>query len=253
MSDTQLVPLNQTPTAITGFEGYVVKPALMKLVQRTSNEPEGVPGKLFDTVSKANYESVQAVMLAFKTGRVLFPPGGELGAEPLCRSDNGVVPSPNAAQPQCTQCALCDFGPKMWKTFKKTGKKPDCQEKQNILFVMRDTGLPYWLSVSGMSIKNFNTLKDAIYRDILSTKFKGEQRSIFDYTFDIKPTFIQGKKGSYYILSFVNIKRIDKPGEFGPVFEQFVIRQKEVDNNAEVDAIIDAEYVDVEPETRVEV
>jgi hypothetical protein len=241
-----------TPTALAvGFEGYKVTPAQMKLVQRTSTDPEATPGKLFDTVAKSNLDSVQAVMLAFRSSRVLFPPGGELGQEPLCRSNNGVVPAADANVPQCTSCALCDHGPKVWKTWKKTGIKPDCQEKQNILFVMRDSGLPYWLSIGGMSIKNFGLLKDAIFRDILSLKTK-EKRSIYDYTFEIKPLFVQGKRGSYYVLTFANIKRIDAIDEFKPAFEQFVVTQNEVEKELETEGIIEAEYVD-EPTVRVEV
>lgn len=245
MSENALVQLTPQPTAIQqgglGLEGFQIKPANMKLVQRTTTGEGVIPGKLLDDLSGAHFDSVQVVPLAIKLGRVLFPPDGELGAEPICRSDDGIVPSPNAAVPQSPKCGTCDRGPKMWANYKNSGKKPDCQEKYRLLFVLRDTGLPYFLTVSGKSITNLKKLKDAIFRDVISARAKGQNLSLFDYTFEIKPTFIQGKKGAYYVLNFQNLAKIANPGEFGTHFAEFVMRQKAHEAEA-----TEAEYVDSE-------
>jgi hypothetical protein len=245
---SELVPVPQTPTAIQqygqGLEGFSLKPAVMKLVQRTTTDEGAVPGKMFDTLSKNNFDAVTVVPLSIRMGRVLFPPGGELGAEPLCRSDDGVVPSPNATSPQSPTCATCDHGPKMWARFKSTGVKPDCQDKYRLMFVLRDSGLPYYMTVSGKSITNLKSLKDAIYRDVISEKMKGNVLSIYDYSFDVKPVFIQGKKGSYYVLSFVNLRKVANPGEFGSMFQEFVVRQRALDSEEVVSEVVNGEIVD---------
>jgi hypothetical protein len=250
----ELVYVPPQPAAIQrteslGLDGFSLKPALMKLVQRTTTDDGAAPGKLFDTLSKANTDSIQVVPLSIRMGRVLFPPGGELGAEPICRSDDGEVPSPNALSPQSPTCATCDSGPKLWKNYKSTGKKPDCNEKFRMLFVTRDSGLPYYINISGKSISNLKSLKDAIYRDVVSARMKGQTLSLFDYTFEMKPVFVQGKKGSYYVLTFVNLQRVANPGEFGAAFEEFVSRQRALDSAEATDQIIEGELVEDEQQS----
>jgi hypothetical protein len=241
-----LVVLNQ-PTALAtgglGLDGFSLKPAAMKLVQKTTTGDGVIPGKLLDTLSGTHYDSVQVVPLSIRVGRVYFPPSGELGATPICRSDDGIVPSPNAAVPQSPTCATCDHGPKMWAKFKATGIKPDCDERFNILFVTRDSGLPYYLSINGKSITALKKLKDAIYRDVLVAKSKGEARSLFDYTFEIKPVYVQGKKGSYYVLSFINLAKVTNAGEFGPMYAEFVMKQKAHDAALANDDVLEGEIV----------
>jgi hypothetical protein len=227
MSEQQLVTINPAGTALAttvseGLEGFTLKPAILKLVQNTTTDEGAVKGKLFDTLSKANFDKLQVVPLSIKMTRVLFPPNGDLGAEPLCRSNDGIVPSPDAQVPQCASCANCDSGPKAWKNFRSTGKKPDCQEKFRMLFIDRDSGLPYFVTIGGKSITQLKKLKDAIYRDVLSCKMKQEFRSIYDYTFELVPLLVTGKRGNYYELTFCNLKKIANPGEFGPMYEMFV-------------------------------
>ncbi len=238
-------PAGSTALAIPvseGLEGFSLKPAIMKLVQNTTTDEGAVKGKLFDTLSKSNYDGMQVVPLSIRLTRVLFPPNGDLGAEPLCRSNDGIVPSPDAQVPQCEKCANCDMGPKVWKNFKSTGKKPDCQEKYRMLFIDRESGLPYFITIGGKSITRLKALKDAIYRDVLSCKMKHEIRSVYDYTFELKPIPVTGKRGNYYELSFVNLKKISTPGEFGPLYEQFVKRYKADEVVDEATEAVDTEF-----------
>lgn len=240
----QLVTIDPASTALAvseGLEGFTLKPAILKLVQNTTTDEGAVKGKLFDTLSKANFDRMQVVPLSIKLTRVLFPPNGELGSEPLCRSNDGIVPSPDAQVPQCEKCANCDSGPKAWASFRSTGKKPDCQEKFRMLLVERESGLPYFLTIGGKSITQLKKLKDAIYRDVLSSKMKGEIRSIYDYSFEINPVLMQGKRGNYYELSFINLKKIATPGEFGPLYTMFV-KNYAAHSTDEATAAVDSEF-----------
>jgi hypothetical protein len=244
MSDlVKIQPAGSTALAVAGegLEDFYLKPAQMKLVQNTTTDEGAVKGKLFDTLSKTNYESMQVVPLAIRMGRVLFPPGGELGAEPLCRSDDGVVPSPTAQAPQSPKCATCDFGPKNWANYRSTGKKPDCQEKARMLFIDRETGLPYWITISGKSISQLKALKAAIFREVLKLKMQGEVRSIYDFTFKMQPISVQGRKGNYYELTFVELRKIQNPGEFGAMYEMFVKRAQEATPET-ADEAVDQEF-----------
>jgi hypothetical protein len=229
---------------VVGFEDFKLSPAVLKLVQNTTTDEGAVKGKLFDTLAKSNFDQMRIVPLSIKTGRVYFPPGGDLGSEPLCRSNDGIKPSEDAQIPQSPKCETCDHGDKMWKNFKATGQKPDCQEKFRLLFINRETGLPYWMTVGGKSVRHVKDLKKAIYRDILAGRMKGELRNIFDYSFEIKPVSVQGRKGTYYELSFVNLEKIQNIGEFGPLYEAFVRQHADIEAS-DNEAAVDAELSDV--------
>lgn len=246
MSDlVQLQPAGSAAMVVAGegFEGFSLKPAVLKLVQNTTTDEGAVKGQLFDTLSRSNFPSMQVVPLSIRVGRVMFPPDGDLGAEPICRSNDGIVPSPDAQVPQSDKCATCDHGPKMWKDFRATGKKPDCQEKFRMLFVARDSGLPYYITIGGKSISHLKKLKDAIFRDVLASRMKGEQRNLYDYTFEMKPVATQGRRGNYYELAFINLSKIKEPGEFGQLYEMFVKRAK-AEEASPADEAVDAEFVE---------
>lgn len=241
----QVKPAGALAIGGEGLEGFTLKPATMKLVQNTTNEEGAVKGKLFDTLSKSNFDSMKVVLLSIRGGRVYFPPGGDLGADPICRSDDGIVPSPNAQVPQSAKCATCDHGAKMWAAYKSTGQKPDCQEKFRILFIDRESGLPYNMTIGGKTISALKKLKDAIFRDVISSRAKGVVRSIYDYSVEIKPVSVTGRKGTYYELAFLNLAKIAEPGEFGPLFEMFVKNAKSYAIE-EADGAVDAEYLEDE-------
>lgn len=242
MSDlVQIKPAGALTVAGEGLEDFYLKPAQLKLVQNTTTDEGAVKGKLFDTLSKSNYESMQVVPLAIRMGRVLFPPGGELGAEPLCRSNDGVVPAPDAQAPQSPKCATCDFGPKNWANYRTTGKKPDCQEKAKMLFIDRESGLPYWITIGGKSISQLKALKAAIFREAIKLKNKGEPVGIYDFTFLMKPIMVQGRKGSYYELVFTELRRIQNVGEFGPMYETYV-KRVQAEQPEVADEAVDQEF-----------
>jgi hypothetical protein len=211
-----------------GFEDTFIKPTFIELGQRTSmKHKDAQPGKLFDVLTGENKDSIQVVPLALRRGRVLFPEGGDLGAQPICRSADGIVPSPFAQYPQNRTCKEC---PKAsWDDYdRKTGKgKPACKESWQLLVVMRDTGLPRKLKVTGMSIAPMKQLMEHLKQNAVESKMKGEgNRNIFDYTFTVGTQFVESKQGNYYTLKFSEVKRIVNVGEFGPLFVQYVQSQK---------------------------
>ncbi len=227
-----------------GLEDTFIRPTNIELIQRTTRRQNVRAGKLFDVLIEAELDELQVVPLAIKRGRALFPDDGGLGAKPICRSDDGVAPSQFAQFPQADLCRNCPKG--SWDNYDfKTGKgKPTCKEKWQMLCVLRDSGLPRKIQIGGMSIKPTKNLLEQIKQDILIGKAKGEpMRNLFDYTFRVVPTFVEGKLGSFYVLSYKDVKRIQNPGEFGPVFEQYVLsaraKQAEAEEAKQVSEAVD--------------
>jgi hypothetical protein len=230
-----------------GLEDVYIKPTYVELIQRTTRRKDVKTGVLFDVLTGTEYEKMQVVPLALRRGRVYFPEGGGLGAKPLCRSSNGIQPSEFAQFKQASLCANCPKG--SWENYdRKTGQgKPECKESWELLFVMRDNGLPRKITIGGMSLAPTKNLLEHIKQDaIISRANKEGNRNIFDYTFTITPQFIEGAKGSYYILGFKDVKRIQDIGEFGPLFMTYVqskkAQQAEVeDAQGVVDEVVEAE------------
>jgi hypothetical protein len=233
-----------------GFEDVFIKPTFIELAQKTSmKHKDAQPGKLYDVLTGENKDSIQVVPLALRRGRVLFPEGGNLGAQPLCRSSDGLVPSPFVQFPQHHNCKECPKG--SWDNYdRKTGKgKPECKEAYQMLVVIRDTGLPRKVKIGGSSIAPVKQLMEHLKQNAIESKMKGEgNRNIFDYTFTISSQYIESPKGNFYTLKFSDVKRISNIGEFGQLFVQYVQSQKAKQAEAEdaqsaVEQAVEAEVV----------
>ncbi len=246
---TAIVPAVKPETAAimamggVGLEDTFIKPTYVELLQRTTTRKDVHPGKLYDVLTQTEFESIEVVPLAIKRGRVLFPEDGTLGSKPLCRSDDGIEPSPFAQFPQNSTCKGCPKG--SWDNYdRKTGKgKPACKEAWSLLAVMRENGLPRKIKISGMSIKPIKNLLEQLKQDVVMSRAKGEVRNFFDYKFVIGVQTIEGSKGTYFVLKFTDVKRIAQPGEFGPMFETYVLSAKARQAEAE-EARVSAEAVE---------
>jgi hypothetical protein len=234
-----------------GLEETFIKPTYIELIQKSSRREDVRPGTFFDVLTSTEFTELQVVALGIKRGRVYFPEGGELSAKPICRSDDGIKPSPFAQIQQSVLCGTC--GKASWDDYdKKTGHgKPSCQDAWQMLFVLRDTGLPRRINIKTYSLKATKLLLEQMKQDIIMAKAKGEGvRNIFDYTFNITSQKVDGPKGVFYILKYTNVKRLSEIGEFGPLFEQYVLSARARQAEREVDEALEAA---VEAEAPVEV
>jgi len=252
---TALVTVNDTPTDLAtmsglGLEDVKLKPTTVELVQRSTKRQDAQPGKLFDTLTETNYDSLQVVPLLIRNTRVLFPEDGGLGADPLCRSNDGIVPSANVQFKMADYCNKC---PKSsWSSYdRKTGKgKPPCQAKKELLMILKDGCVPRRMSFGRTSLKPFETLLSRIKEDLQKAISKGEKGvNLFDYTFTISTTFVEGKYGSYYIAKFSDVKRVATNSEFGPYYVEYVqqARAKEDPDVIEADDAIEVAVEEAAP------
>lgn len=237
-----------------GFDDGYIKPTYIELIQRTSKRPDVKPGKLYDVLRQMELDAVQVVPLALRPGRVLFPDDGQLGAEPLCRSNDGIRPSPFAQFPQAEACADC---PKSsWANYNRKTKqgKPPCKEKWQMLFIVRDWGLPRKISIGGMSLTPFKNLREQLKQDAVIARMNGQTRNLFDYTFKLSTQFVDGNKGAYFTLKFTDVKLIAEEDreQFGKLYQLYVMSQQaraaqaaEEESTEPVGEVVDAEVVEV--------
>jgi hypothetical protein len=248
MSDIVKVDQNQSlATTPQGFEGLgPAKVANLVLVQNTSRD--GTPGKFRDKLSGQEFDTLQVVLLGKTMARVYFPEG-KLGADPLCRSNNGLVPisaellghPPLAMEcgkylPNGKYVPVCEHA--VWSNYDrrtKTGKLPPCKEQAKLLLIERDTGLPYRLTLSKTSLKPLRDLIDTLQRDSLGAAARKEIRNIYDYTFTISSQKVVNSQGVFYTVTFgtPSVLKAEDRGMFGPMFVQFVQNQEIMEDEIE--------------------
>jgi hypothetical protein len=242
--------------SMSGIDGITLKPTNLNIVQNTTRNPmQARAGQLLDTLSGTGYDTMEVVPLKILKGRVLFPPSADLDAEPICRSNDGLVPAPNVKTPQASNCKTCQYS--QWRN----DQKPPCAEKMGLLLIDRATMLPYRLQVTGKSISILKQAVEQIVRDIYLNKMKNKvELNLHDYYFTISTEKVTSKKGVFFVLNVQNVRRVAEPGEFGPLFEQFVaaasafqhdedaVQQAQaIDNrvNDAVSQVLDAEPVEI--------
>jgi len=235
----------------TGLDDVArLKPTNILLVQNTTRETKSArPGQLLDTLTEEVYDALTVVPLKVMRQRVLFPPGElDLDADPVCRSNDGVVPSQFAKAPQSRACKTCPHS--QWIS----GKKPPCAEKMKLLMIIKDAGLPRTFNVGGKSLTTLKNVLQRIQEAIRMQQAKGgEPLHLYDFFFEIRSEKVTGKF-SYFVARFDNVKRVATIGDFGPLFIEFVLNRKyqdaeeqavqaEAKTDAAVSSVVEAEFV----------
>lgn len=251
-----------------GFNFDLIKPTFIKLVQPTTKTTgDERPGQFVDELSGNVFNELQVVPLVIRNNRVLYDGDGGFGAPPLCRSNDGFVPSPFAQFPQAKTCAMCPKS-KWVKRADGSSIKPPCSEIKQMVFIHKETGLPRKINFARQALTPVKKLIDQLVQDSAMTREKtGRARNIFDYTFTISSVLISNDKGRFYVPKFSGVKAIsltqdaegNQVSEFGPLYEKFVqnaaiLQSQEQEENQTPDAnsaqeILDAEIVssDVAP------
>jgi hypothetical protein len=263
---TDLVVLNNPETSVsvyedhsadTGLDSIRVRMTHLTLVQNTTRDSKGArPGQILDVLTEEAYEEITVVPLQIIRPRVLFPPNSDLEAEPLCRSNDGLVPAPNVKNPMSNSCKSCRYS--QWVN----GKRPPCDAKIQLALIIKESNLPRYFSAGGKSITAINDKFEVIRQDMIKKKsMKGLSLNLYDYAFTLSGDRVNGKQGSYYVARISKIEQISEPGKFREAFVQYILSRKydeqvagEVNaaDNAEqavnnaVDNAIDAEVVNVE-------
>ena len=238
--------------SLEGFENVKISPTQMVVIQNTKRDPADISGHFKDMVTGQHQKTVQAVLLNIEVDpgpRVLFEAGSPFGSDPICRSNDGITPADNAAQPQNATCKGC---PKSsWANWKTGGKPPECKENARILFAERESGLPYYITLKGKSVGQVKILKGAIVHHCVSvlgklvnkyktegmTQVKAEQAAlkdpsllqIYDFVTEmyLQDTPEPAHGSSYYIAKFRApgngggyVGRVRTIGEFATLFKQ---------------------------------
>jgi hypothetical protein len=237
-------------------ENYVIRPKMLELVQPIVAGEGVIAGRFRDKKSNFQFEKMQIVPLEFRPGRVYFPPDESTSSEPICRSNDGKLPviGFDNLVPQADSCKTCQWS--QWKKIKGQGGKtvsvkPPCAETMLFTFIDSETNFIYRLNGKGMNLTPLKDFRQTLFEMVMMARAKGKTLPHFGLTSLMSSTKVQGKKGTYFVLTFSPPEPINDPAEFGPIYERVVLRNDVADDDAEpatveyaVGAAVEGEYVD---------
>ncbi len=250
-----LAGYSQPDDALAAFgvsEDEALKPSRLDLLQpiQIADAPGLTAGKFRDSMSNIQFDKLNVVPLLIREGRVLFPPGGELGAKPICRSNDGkfpIISEDIVRQDGGDGCAKC---PK--SQFHRVGGKvirSECNQTMSLLIAELETQLVYRYNVKGMALGPMKDLRETIAKMFRTAKFKGEYLPPYAMTFELSSVKIKGAKGTYYVPKFTPTGRVH-PNDvqyFEHIANKFT-RTELQDDGAEtaspVAKALEGEYVD---------
>lgn len=244
-TSTSIVPvsaLNQGGLGLTK-KFLRLRPQDLELVQPTSDNPGNALGKFRVKATGQVYDNLKIVLLAVpQEPRAFWEPGGDFGAEPLCRSDDGIFPSANAVVPQAARCAGCPRADwSKWKKSKRREDLPQCKDMRKLFFVHRETKIPFRLQVKGNSIKPLDNGLNHIAMLIQIAISEGGNPNIFDFSMTLGSK--KSKNAPTYEVTVSEVAMIGEGdrGAFGALFEQYVLQAKADAEAAEAEASADGD------------
>jgi hypothetical protein len=248
-----LTNIGQGDSTLAAFgvsEDDALKPSRLDLLQpiQVADEPGLTAGRFRDAKSNLQSEKLNIVPLLIQNGRVLFPPGGELGAKPVCRSMDGIMPVSDeniVRQDGGLGCAKC---PKArWKKINGRNIRSECQDTITVLFAELETQLVYRFKGKGTAIAPMKDFKETIAKAFRTAKFKGEFLPPYGMIFELSSVKIKGTKGTFFIPKFTFTGRVnpDDVPHFGAIHERFAASHVEEEVESEpVAKAMEGEYVD---------
>ena len=165
-----------------------------------------VAGKLFIDVSGDVADEMELVLLKIHKSRVLFPEKFSRDSEPLCRSQDFIVPEDlgEGIEPMAASCADCPYGKWTKGATPKKNTPPRCSEVWNFLVLDYESFMPVWFSLKSTALKPARKIVSML-------KLRGTARMIPAWGFKFKANVEvrSGDSGESYLPVFSELTELD--------------------------------------------
>lgn len=183
----ELTPQDRAMMGLDDLDKEDMAMPRLRMVQPTSTSfNDAQPGTIHNSITGVAVKEFTAVVLRVSRGRVCWPEKYRSGEDPLCASDDGLLPRQEYSNVYdhgqgCTACSMAEWGP--------NGEPPKCNLAYNYLVLVIDTEMPGVISMTRTSVKTakqLNTLvstyniKHAI-RFYASDKITGETGAWYEW------------------------------------------------------------------------
>lgn len=191
------------PTSARLREGELIIPRFVL------NQPGGrlgvQPGWFRNTFTGEEHETLRANVLLWRRGRVYFEDSED--AFPVCKSNDGLRPSPFLESPKHETCGHWNsngrFVPECrlaaWRFYEGRRCAPLCSATWNFLGVLEGDNLPFWISLKGHSLQSARRFLSMCYE--VTRRGKPE---LLDCCITLSSVLVQGRSFNYYVLQFAD-------------------------------------------------
>jgi hypothetical protein len=174
MARDQHADLPALPMELEGFTGFEgIDPSnfiipRIKIVQPTSKE--GTAGTFRVNLTGDEFKELDIIAVKAVMGRVMWDKANPGNDKALCRSFDFLRPDSSIEDPPSSECARYVMGTNKKQILKPICSKgqwfdkerPECSETFNLLCVLAEDQLPFWISLHGSSISNTKKFLSAI-------------------------------------------------------------------------------------------
>ena len=223
-------PLATVPVGLEQlYEDDLVIPRV-SVGQPTSRE--GTPGRLRSNLTGDERETIDLVVLRVQRGKVLW--SATLGEDPMCKSNDGLVPAASVEHPQSDVC--CEVrGPHLrpvcpaatWRPKPGNGGRmepPACRDTYTVIALDLATETPFLMALHGSGLRAVRVLRTILLQRHIN---------IYDAACTLRLRKQTNGKGSYYVPEFTDIRLVDPPGRYRDRYEQFATYESEATFEAE--------------------
>lgn len=219
-TETSVVPArteNETGTALPApddhgpvYEDDVLVPRYF-VVQPTSKE--GTPGTFRSNLDGSERTELCLAPLRIQRGRILW--GAEIGSDPVCRSDDGLYPSPTVEKPVSEACCIVAgrrLRPVCPKAEWPRHGRPECRDTFLLLALDLVTGTPFAMSFHGSAIRTIKIVRTLAWQ---------RRVALHDLECVLKLRRETSAKGNYFAPIVTAVTPVTRAGKHRAWFERF--------------------------------
>ena len=214
------------------YEDDLVIPRVT-IVQPTSRE--GTPGRLRSNLTGDERERIDLVVLRVQRGKVLW--SATLGDDPICKSNDGLVPATSVEHPQSDRCCIaagrhlkpvCPAA--TWRAKDGNGGRlepPACRDTYSVIALDLATETPFLMALHGSGLRAVRVLRTVLLQRRLN---------IYDAACTLRLRKQTNGRGTYFVAEFTNVHPVEPSGRFRDQYEQFAAYEPEGTYEAEKEA-----------------
>jgi hypothetical protein len=192
------------------FEDDVLVPRYV-VVQPTSKE--GTPGTFRSNLDGSERTELRLTPLSIRRGRVLW--SAEIGTDPICRSDNGLDPSPTVEHPVAEACCIVAgrrLRPICPKAQWPRQGRPECRDTFLLVALDLVTGTPFAMSFHGSAIRTIKIIRTLAWQ---------RRVALHDLECVLKLRRETSAKGNYFLPVVTAVTPSIPAGKHRAWFERF--------------------------------
>jgi hypothetical protein len=202
-------------------QGDFIVPRL-SIVQPMSDE--GTEGNFRNSLDGAEFERLEGLyFIRVGKARVMFPAEYKRGQDPLCRSDDNLVPDPRIENPPSDDCATC-----MNSVWGEDGSPPPCNLVIRLLAIQ--DGLPCWMDFKSTQITPLKKFLSA-----LNLQAKKRRMGIWNFKIDVDLVEKTFESGKAYLPVFSKLRFEENP-EGNEMYEAYKEVEYKVPDEQEQEA-----------------